>query len=137
MSPLTDKLKELENTLIEKVNKIKTGLKNELIEVIENDKKMTNDDIKSIKESHTVMKRTIGEQQLFLERVRRENNSKNVLLTGIPKIIVIDDVETEDAAEKTEHIGKLIDINVTNEDHQILKTFEVKRYDDTVMRNIP
>ena len=53
MSQLTDKLKELENTLIEKVNKIKTELKNELIEVIENDKKMTNEDIKSIKESLT------------------------------------------------------------------------------------
>ena len=101
MSLLTDKLTELKNTLIEKVNKIKTELKNELIEVIENDKKMTNEDIKSIKESHDVMKKTISEQQLALERVRRENNSKNVLLTGNLKIIVIDDVETE---EKTEYI---------------------------------
>ena len=50
MSPLTDKLTELENTLIEKINKIKTELKNELIEVIENDKKMINNIIKSIKE---------------------------------------------------------------------------------------
>ena len=41
------------------------------------------------------MKNTIGEQQLFLERVRRGHNSKNVLLTGIPKVIVIDDVETD------------------------------------------
>ena len=130
MSPINDKLKELEDKLTQKLNAMKTELKSNILKEIEKDIKEINDGVESIGTCQNTMKKALGEQQSFLERIRRENNSCNVFLTGIPKTITINDVETEDAAEKTLHILNLIENNISVDDFLIVKIFELRSNDD-------
>ena len=108
MSPINDKLKDLEDRLTQKFNSMKTELKIAISKEIENDIKEINDAVESIGTCQNIMKKAIGEQQSFLERIRREKNSCNAILTGIPKTITINNIETEDVAEKILHILSLI-----------------------------
>ena len=62
------------------------------------------EDIKSVKDTHEIIKKTLLEQQQFLEKLRRENSASNVIITGIPKTIAINDAPTDEAEAKLEHV---------------------------------
>ena len=128
MAEFNKTLTDFEQRLTTKFDKMKAELKEEISKEIEKETKAINEEMKSMKDTQEVMKKTSLEQQQYLEKLRRENSSCNVIITGIPKTILINDAQTEDATAKMQHIVTLVDNTITSDDYKVLKIFELKQY---------
>ena len=126
------KFGELEERLTAKFDKMRVELKEEISKEVEKETKAIIEDVKSVKETQKVIKKTILEQQRFLERLRREHSARNVIITGIPKTLLIDNRPTEDATAKMEHILSLLDNSISEDSYEVLKIFDVRQYADGV-----
>ena len=71
-----------------------------------------------------------SDRQSFFGENKTRKNSCYAFLTGIPKTITINNIETEDVAEKILNILSLIKNGVTEVDFQIVKILELRRNDD-------
>ena len=124
------KFGDLETRLTDRFNKMKVELKEEIGKEIDEETKPIKEDIQSMKETQEVLKKTLLEQQQFLEKIRRESSASNVIITGIPKILKINNTPTEDATAKMEHIISVVDNTITENSYKVLKIFDVKQYAD-------
>ena len=61
------------------------------------------------------MKKTICEQEKSIENLRRENNSRNVVFSGIPKFMESDGGVLESVADKCLQLLRAINIKMTGD----------------------
>ena len=84
---------DLETRLTDRLNKIKAELKVE--EEIKEETEFIKGNVKSVKETQKTIKKTLLEQEIFIEKLHCENSASNVIINGILKKMKIDDIPTE------------------------------------------
>ena len=71
------------------------------------------------------MKKVLSEQQTYLERDKYNKSSRNVFISGIPKVLHVNGEDTEDATKKVMFILKFIDNSITDNSFVLQKAFPI------------
>ena len=81
--------------------------------------------IEKNKDESKVLKKVIGNQQSFIEGIKRDKLGKNVIITGIPNdTVAINNIEYCCTEEKVNAILGQIDVILTDDDYE-LKTMDI------------
>ena len=102
----------IERTIDEKIP-------NELLKTVTDMKR----DCEAISTENKMLKKTILEQQKFLEGLRRDKLKDNIFMTGIPESYTINENVTNDKNKIIEEIISRIDHDMTNENYLVKHIF--------------
>ena len=98
---------------------------NDLGKIIDDMKKDYDDKIEKLQSDNKLLKKTILEQQKFLEGVHREKSKNNVFVTGIPETFTGDDnIEITDKEEIVRKAFALVNRAVSADKYRIVKVFD-------------
>ena len=103
---------------------IEEKIPNDLGKVIENMKKDYDDRIETLQEDNKLLKKTILEQQKFLEGAQREKTKNNVFVTGIPETFTGDDnIEITDKKKIVQKVFTFVNQQIAVEKYKVVKVF--------------
>ena len=98
---------------------------NDLGKIIEDMRKDYDEKIEKLQSDNKLLKKTIFEQQKFLEGVHREKTKNNVFVTGIPETFTGDDnIEITDKKEIVRKAFTLVNHEVSVDTYRIVKVFD-------------
>ena len=103
---------------------IEEKIPNDFIKTIADMKSHFEDKIKTLEDDNRILKKTILEQQKYLEGMRREKTKCNVFVTGIPVSLKVDNEVITDKKEIISQVFKIVNDNISSERYEVTKIFE-------------
>ena len=98
---------------------------NDLGKVIDEMKKDYDDKITKLQTDNSLLKKTILEQQKFLEGVHREKTKNNVFVTGIPETFTGEDnIEISDKKEIIQKAFTIVNQQISTQSYKVVKVFD-------------
>ena len=82
-------------------------------------------ELDNVKQENVTLKKVVGEQQKFLETLRRDQQCKNIFISSIPETLTINDNVLITPEEKVTNILQTIDGSITSEDFKVVYSFPV------------
>ena len=133
-------VQELKGMIDSSYEKLKTDMKaivlteiySSLDKLTEIKNKCINEVTNKFEEENEIMKQKIYEQQKCVENLWRENNSRNVFISGIPRSMESDDGVLESVDDKCLQILRTISINMTADKYEKITVFPFKENRDSV-----
>ncbi len=121
---LTERVSELENS--NAVNEPRITANTEIVTT-------NSEKIEELERTITSLKKTMVNQQEFLEQLQRNNLAKNAMITGIPNDpLILDDNPVDDPEEKAKAILKELNPNLRDQDYSIRVFDPFTRHDGTI-----
>ena len=124
---LSERVSELENT--NKINEPRITANTEIA-------RTNGEKIEELERTITSMKKTIVNQQEFLEQLQRNNLAKNAMITGIPDTpLIINNNSIDEPEEKVKAILNELNPNLRNQDYSIRVFDPFTKHDGSITRS--
>ena len=124
---LSERVSELENT--NKINEPRITANTEIA-------RTNGEKIEELERTITSMKKTIVNQQEFLEQLQRNNLAKNAMITGIPDTpLIINNNSIDEPEEKVKAILNELNPNLRNQDYSIRVFDSFTKHDGSITRS--
>ena len=121
---LTERVSEIENT--NAVNEPRITANTEMA-------RTNSEKIEELEKTITSLKKTMVNQQEFLEQLQRNNLAKNAMITGIPNNpLILDNNPVDDPKEKVKAILNELNTDLSDQDYSIRVFDPFTRHDGTI-----
>ena len=117
-----DTLKNIIKDTIEKT--IEEKIPDNLADMFADMKKNFTEKLDTITNENRILKKTILEQQKFLEGMRREKMKTNIFISGLPESCDVGGVTTDDQPLIIKEVFSKISTDITDEHYTVSKTFQ-------------